>query len=100
MNNANGYVSMVYAMIDDLDLNTISRIVMVMWTIWWRRNKKCWNKQMPTVIRHARDSLQDWIQVRLQHNRQQRTGPELARNVWTRPARGTLKCNADTACYA
>ncbi|MCH94277.1 60S ribosomal protein L23 [Trifolium medium] len=65
MNNANRYVSMVFAMIDDLDLNTISRILM----------------------------------VRLQHNKQQRTGSELARNVWTRPARGTLKCYVEQNLY-
>jgi hypothetical protein len=40
MNNVNGYVSMIFAMIDDLDLITMSIIVMVMWMIWWRHNKK------------------------------------------------------------
>ncbi|PNX72036.1 hypothetical protein L195_g027925 [Trifolium pratense] len=57
---------------------------------------------MPTVfnvIRGARNSLQDWVQVQVKHNRQQRTGSKLARNIWTRPARSTLKCNVDTACY-
>jgi hypothetical protein len=40
MNNVNGYVSMIFAIIDDLDLITMSIIVMVMWMIWWRHNKK------------------------------------------------------------
>ncbi|GAU30367.1 hypothetical protein TSUD_57780 [Trifolium subterraneum] len=80
-----------------------------MWTIWWRRNQKCWNEQLlpvNNVIRRARDSLLDWIHTQKKHSRQQQQQQQqqqqnsaMACYVWTKPARGTLKCNFDTVCY-
>jgi hypothetical protein len=75
MTNAARCVDMLFKIINDLELKTVSRITMVLWTIWWRRNQKCWNDQVPNVfyvLRCARDALQDWIQMQAQRNNMQR----------------------------
>ncbi|GAU30366.1 hypothetical protein TSUD_57770 [Trifolium subterraneum] len=109
MTNANGYMLLIFTMLDEMNVDTLSRIVMIMWTIWWRRNQKCWNEQLlpvNNVIRRARDSLLDWIHTQKKHSRQQQQQQQqqqqnsaMACYVWTKPARGTLKCNFDTVCY-
>lgn len=103
MTDAAGCVDMLFKIINDMELKIVSRIAMVLWTIWWRRNQKCWNDQVPTafyVIRRARDALQDWIQMQAQRNTMQRDAAITANAVWTKPATGMLKCNIDSSCYA
>jgi hypothetical protein len=60
---------------DEVETEVMSRIAMLMWTIWWMRNQKCWNDQLPTTvfhfIRRERDALQDWLQVQAKQHRQQ-----------------------------
>jgi hypothetical protein len=44
---------------------------MVLWALWWRRNQRYWHDKIPTifyVIRRARDTLQDWKSVKMQHS--------------------------------
>jgi hypothetical protein len=71
MTNAAGCVDMLFRIINDLELKTMGKIAMVLWTAWWRREQKCWNDQLTTVfyvLRCARDALQDWIQMQAQRN--------------------------------
>jgi hypothetical protein len=71
MTNAAGCVDMLFRIINDLELKTMGKIAMVLWTAWWRREQKCWNDQLTTVfyvLRRARDALQDWIQMQAQRN--------------------------------
>jgi hypothetical protein len=78
------------------------KITMLLWTIWWCRNQRCWQEKLPTIFevcRSAKDSLNEWLNVHEQKNSTRRIGAELASHTWTKPARGTLKCNLDTTCY-
>jgi hypothetical protein len=45
----------------------MSKVAMILWALWWRRNQKCWNDFLPTVYdvtRRANESLQDWKDAR------------------------------------
>jgi ribonuclease HI len=102
MNNAAGFVSMIFQMIEEIEHADMAKITMLLWSIWWRRNQRCWQNKVPSaldVIRRARDSLNDWVNVQQQNTSTSRDGTTLASHTWTKPARGTLKCNIDAACY-
>jgi hypothetical protein len=102
INNAVGFVPMIFQMLEEINPKAMARITMLLWTIWWRRNQRCWKEKIPTVfevIRRARDSLSDWVNVQQQKTSTSRDGTVLASHNWTKPARGTLKCNIDAACY-
>jgi hypothetical protein len=61
---------MLFQMMEELNGNDFSHLVMIMWTLWWRRNQKCWHEKIPTiyeVIRRARDALCDWTKVQQQN---------------------------------
>jgi hypothetical protein len=60
--NAIEFVDMCFKMIDEVDADKMVRITMILWTLWWRRNQRCWNDKIPTifeVIRQARDMHQE-----------------------------------------
>jgi hypothetical protein len=62
MKNAVGCVEMLQKIINEQESNTVARISMILWTIWWKRNQKCWNDQLlPAfiVVQRAMDALQD-----------------------------------------
>jgi hypothetical protein len=51
-------------MIDEVNTIVMLKVVALLWTLWWRRNKKCWQEKIPTVFkvtRRAREMLQDWL---------------------------------------
>ncbi|XP_045810978.1 uncharacterized protein LOC123905427 [Trifolium pratense] len=85
--HAISFVSMMFNMIDELDNNSMSTVAMVLWSLWWRRNQKCWNEfaglEASTVPCYARTRTE--------------TTPDLL--SWSKPPRGSLKCNIDAACY-
>ncbi|MCI31359.1 putative ribonuclease H protein, partial [Trifolium medium] len=94
---------MVFKMINELEVNTMSEIAMPLWTIWWRRNQKCRNDKVPTVFevnRKARDTWQEWskAQSMKMHDGCNRTAE--GNKKWIKPPPGMLKCNVDAACYA
>ncbi|PNY10313.1 pentatricopeptide repeat-containing protein, partial [Trifolium pratense] len=101
MTDTRGFVPMMFEMIEKIELETMSKIAMMLWTIWWRRNKKCWKDRSPTIFevrRRAKENLHDWLKVQQQKNTSCRNiAPEDYK--WTKPSRGTLKCNIDSACY-
>ncbi|XP_045829124.1 uncharacterized protein LOC123920841 [Trifolium pratense] len=101
MTDARGFVSMMFEMIEKIEHVTMSKIAMMLWTIWWRRNKKCWQDRSPTIFevkRRAKENLQDWLKVQQQKNMSCRNiAPEDYK--WTKPSRGMIKCNIDSACY-
>jgi hypothetical protein len=39
-------------MIDEV--NTTVKVAVLLWTLWWRRNKKCWHGNIPTVFEVTR----------------------------------------------
>ncbi|KAK2371264.1 hypothetical protein QL285_084234 [Trifolium repens] len=89
-------------MIEEIEPAAMARITMLLWSIWWRRNRRCWQDKVLSavdVIRRARDSLNDWVNVQQQNTGTSRDGTALASHSWTKTARGTLKCNIDAACY-
>ncbi|GAU29295.1 hypothetical protein TSUD_226660 [Trifolium subterraneum] len=89
-------------MMDELNGNDFSYMVMIMWTLWWRRNQKCWDEKSPTiyeVIRRARDALCDWKKVQQQITHSNSSNTVVASHSWTKPPAGALKCNVDTTCY-
>ncbi|GAU16043.1 hypothetical protein TSUD_339140 [Trifolium subterraneum] len=41
-------------------------MAMLLWMLWWRRNKKCWNDKNSTVFevtRRARENLMEWTKM-------------------------------------
>ncbi|PNX78603.1 replication protein A 70 kDa DNA-binding subunit [Trifolium pratense] len=64
--NAQGYVELFYTLLQKLDTDKMNRIVMLLWSIWWRRNKKCLNDLLPLafeVNRRAINALDEWARV-------------------------------------
>jgi hypothetical protein len=99
--NATRFVPMVFEMIEKFDNNTMSKIAMLLWTLWWRRNKKCWNEKMPTifeVIRRSQETLHDW-QLAQQQSSRSGVNTVATTHKWLKPALGSFKCNVDTTCY-
>jgi hypothetical protein len=37
-------------MIDEVDADKMARITMILLTLWWRRNQRCWNDTIPTIF--------------------------------------------------
>ncbi|GAU26176.1 hypothetical protein TSUD_353980 [Trifolium subterraneum] len=50
VDNAVGYKQLIFHLLDDLHNTNMTRIVMTLWMIWWRRNHKCWNNTLPTML--------------------------------------------------
>jgi hypothetical protein len=40
MVDAAGFVPVVFKMLNELETNTMSKIAMLLWTIWWCQNRK------------------------------------------------------------
>jgi hypothetical protein len=102
MINVAGCVDMILTIINELESQTVATIVMVLWTIWWRCNKKCWNDQIPHVfyvLRRARDALQDWNHMQIKRNNMHINAATTTSFVWTKHVNGTIKCNIDTSYY-
>jgi hypothetical protein len=71
MTDARGFVMMMFEMIEKIEPVTMSKIAMMLWTIWWRRNQKCWQDRSPTtfeVKRRATENLHDWLKAQQQKN--------------------------------
>ncbi|MCH84616.1 60S ribosomal protein L23 [Trifolium medium] len=89
-------------MIEEVDKDKLARITMILWSLWWRRNQKCWNDKIPTifdVIRRARDSHQEWLKAKLRHTMSDHGNTTSVNYCWSKPSAGKLKCNVDTAYY-
>jgi hypothetical protein len=80
----------------------MSKVAMILWALWWRRNQKCWNDFLPTVYdvtRRANESLQDWKGARRHTAVALQTVAVSTEVAWKKPPMGKLKCNIDAACY-
>jgi hypothetical protein len=101
--HAMSFVSMVFKMINELDNNSMSTVAMVLWSLWWRRNQKCWNESLPTVVetvRRSRENLHDWRQAHGCATVNARIEENSELLSWSKPTTGSLKCNIDAACYS
>ncbi|KAK2378610.1 hypothetical protein QL285_066497 [Trifolium repens] len=103
--DAAGFVPLpvVFKMLNELETHTMSKIVMLLWTIWWHRNQKCWNDKVPTVFelnRIAHDTWREWSKAQKKHNQEGRNSRPESDQRWSKPLAGILKCNVDAACYA
>jgi hypothetical protein len=95
-----GFADMMFRMITEVEADKMARIIMMLWTLWWRRNQRCWNDKIPTifdVLRRANDALHEWATA--QKRNQPMGSTSSAHYQWIKPATGTIKCNVDTACY-
>jgi ribonuclease HI len=100
--NAIGLVPMLFKMLEELNSDDLSHIVMILWTLWWRRNQKCWQEKFPSVyevIRRASDTLNDWAKAQQQRKTSSSSNTVMSTYTWLKPPAGALKCNIDTACY-
>jgi hypothetical protein len=100
--NAVGFVPVVFEMIEKFDNSTMSKIAMLLWTLWWRRNKKCWNEKLPTifeVIRRSQETSHDWQLAQQQLSRSVGVNTVATIHKWLKQALGSFKCNLDTTCY-
>ncbi|MCI08917.1 hypothetical protein A2U01_0029999, partial [Trifolium medium] len=87
-------------MIDEVDSDRMARITMIHWTLWWRRNQRCWNDKTPTileVIRRAGDTYQNWLQVQARTMNTDHVRAARVSYCWSKPVAGKLECNVDTA---
>jgi hypothetical protein len=48
--NAIGFVPMLFQMLEEVNGAIFSQISMLLMTLWWRRNKKCWHAKFPTIF--------------------------------------------------
>ncbi|KAK2397152.1 hypothetical protein QL285_058758 [Trifolium repens] len=93
----------LWSLVHNLILNATEFVPMVFeMTLWWRRNKNCWNEKLPTifeVIRRSQETLQDWQLA--QQKRSRGRGVSIATMIhkWLKPTPGSFKCNVDTTCY-
>jgi hypothetical protein len=88
IDTTSGFGSMVFNMLETIDDESMAKILMMFWTLWWRRNQKCYNDKIPTIFditRRARETLHDWLGAQS--------------FTWSIPRRGSLKGNIDIACY-
>ncbi|GAU32459.1 hypothetical protein TSUD_144680 [Trifolium subterraneum] len=90
----------IFAVCSNESRDTVDRVAMLLWCIWYNRNDKLWNDnvQMPHQIgRHAFDAWNDWYSVhKLQSNYVSgTTEADLVR--WEKPALDWVKCNVDVA---
>jgi hypothetical protein len=49
--NATRFVLMVFKMIEKFDSNTMSKIAMLLWTLWWRWNKNVGTKSCQQFLK-------------------------------------------------
>ncbi|MCH98064.1 ribonuclease H protein, partial [Trifolium medium] len=99
---ASGFIPMIFDMLEEIEEESMAKIVMILWTLWWRRNQKCWNEKTPSVFdvtRRARETRQDWLRVHMKNSSNTRDKNAATSFTWSKPHRGSLKCNIDTACY-
>jgi hypothetical protein len=102
ISNAERFKQLVFYLIEELDSKTMERVCMILWTIWWRRNQKCWNNKLPTtfeVSRRATESLNDWLKATNIRTTHRRPAVKETERRWCKPQPSTLKCNIDDACY-
>jgi ribonuclease HI len=100
--NAHGFVDMIFKLLDKIDSDKMAKITMILWTLWWRRNQKCWHDKVPTIVevlRRAKDTHQSWMYAQRQHKNAGSYSPAAATCNWSKPPKGKIKCNVDTACY-
>jgi ribonuclease HI len=100
--NAMSFVSMILNMLEELDNKNMTVVAMMMWSLWWRRNQKCWNDNLPTVhatIRRTRENLYDWKQAQRCGTAAVHTNADPELLSWRKPPVGSLKCNIDAAVY-
>jgi ribonuclease HI len=102
VDTASGFKTMMFHMLEEVEEENMTKIAMILWSLWWRRNQKCWNDKLQPIFevtRRARDSLRDWLQVQMKNNNTTSNNHAAANLSWSKPPSGTLKCNIDTACY-
>jgi hypothetical protein len=66
IDTTSGFGSMVFNMLETIDDESMAKILMMFWTLWWRRNQKCYNDKIPTIFditRRARETLHDWLRA-------------------------------------
>ncbi|MCI03939.1 putative ribonuclease H protein [Trifolium medium] len=92
--NATGFIPMVFQMIDEVNSTVMPKVAVMLWTLWWRRNQKCWQEKIPSVFevtRRARDTLQDWLKAHQRKINTVQNNIELENHTWTKPPFGKLK---------
>ncbi|GAU26181.1 hypothetical protein TSUD_354030 [Trifolium subterraneum] len=88
--------------VGNFDKDKMARIAMILWTLWWRRNQRCWKNKIPTIfeaIRRARDSHLEWLKAQLRNMKIDHGSVTSTSYCWSKPSAGKLKCNVDTAYY-
>jgi hypothetical protein len=101
ISNAERFKQLVFYLIEELDSKTMERVCMILWTIWWRRNQKCWNNKLRTPFefsRRATESLNDRLKATNMRTTHQRPDVQETEQGWCKLQPGTLKCNIDAAC--
>lgn len=80
----------------------MEKFVMVLWMVWWRRNTKCWDDELPSafeVTGRAKEALEDWVQFSVQTEVTTQISDHNLVQKWTKPQQGTVKCSIDAACF-
>ncbi|MCH91698.1 hypothetical protein A2U01_0012627 [Trifolium medium] len=102
INEASGYVELVFTLIHELDKENMVQVAMILWTIWWWRTQKCWNDTLPSVLyvnSRAKEALDDRVRVRITLTQHRTVATLTEQQNWIKPQQGTLKCNVDAVCY-
>jgi hypothetical protein len=64
-----GFAEAVFNLMEQLNKACMEKFVMVLWMVWWRRNKKCRNDELPLafgVNGCAKEAMEDriWFRIR------------------------------------
>ncbi|PNX81961.1 60S ribosomal protein l23 [Trifolium pratense] len=74
MTNAMGFAALVFELIDVLEPTAVANVAMILWTL-----------------------VEAQSEVQIGKNSRSNTGNGVQENSWTKPPRGSLKCNIDIA---
>ncbi|KAI3769986.1 hypothetical protein L6452_01104 [Arctium lappa] len=94
-NQSNDFLSCLFAIIDDCSTLNLNKFLLMLWSIWNRRNDALWNNTLKLtthVKRKAMEVLNDWqlaTELRMQHEHGQRADRCL---LWHKPPNDFMKC--------
>lgn len=83
---------------------TLSKVAMILWSIWKARNLVVWHDTYPhvdEVVRTAQFTLDQWIEAQLKNFIPSITSlnPMDGKELWTKPNEHTIKINVDAALF-
>ncbi|KAJ9545522.1 hypothetical protein OSB04_025229 [Centaurea solstitialis] len=97
------FADLIFRMLRENPRHIGDQFVMILWSIWQRRNDIIWKdgpRDPNTVIRRAFSVLSDWSQSRILSSLDRNVPPIPCSDKWHPPRHGFNKCNVDAATFS